>query len=57
LQCHACSTETVAHRSPCSPSLWRVSGADAGTHDSLTIDLPAPLDRALLARMLKVVDG
>jgi hypothetical protein len=38
-------------------NLWRVSAPAAGTHDSLTVDLPEPLDHALLSRMLKVVDG
>ena len=36
---------------------WRVSSPTAGTHDPLTIDLPEPLDHALLSRMLKVLDG
>jgi len=37
--------------------LWRIAGPRAGTRDPLTIDLPEPLDHALLSRMVKVVDG
>ena len=33
---------------------WRVNAPKAGTRDAVTIDLPEPLDHALLNRMLKV---
>jgi len=36
---------------------WRISAPKAGTRDPLTIDLPEPLDHALLNRMLKVRRG
>jgi hypothetical protein len=33
---------------------WRISAPKAGTRDPLTVDLPEPLDHALLNRMLTV---
>jgi hypothetical protein len=36
---------------------WRVSAPRAGTRDPLTLDLPEPLDHALLNRMLAVRRG
>ena len=38
-------------------NLWRVASPNAGTRDSLIVDLPESLDHALLSRMLKVLDG
>ena len=38
-------------------NLWHISTPRAGTHDRLSVELPEPLDHALLSRMLKVVNS
>ena len=38
-------------------NLWRVLPPAAGSRDPLTVDLPEPLDHALLSRMLQVIDA
>jgi hypothetical protein len=44
-------------RSRVDPARWAIGAVRAGTRDRLDVDFPGPLDRALLAHCLAVLDG
>jgi hypothetical protein len=47
----------LAQRTPPDPKTWRISPPKAGTLDALVVDFPAPMNYALLQRMLQVSAG